>query len=92
MTWEQVIVLLFGNVAWVLPLWLWNRSESRSDQRQVLGIIQSIQQEMKEFHGRLERIDAEFKGRMALIDSEFKSRMAIQDAEFKAFLMNKDRS
>lgn len=61
MDWLQVLVIVFGNVAWVLPLWMWNRSESRADQRQMLSIIQGIQQEIKDFHGRLERQDAEFK-------------------------------
>lgn len=53
MSWVQVIALVFGNVAWVLPLWFWNRSESRADQRQMLSIIQAIQLEIKDFHGRL---------------------------------------
>lgn len=84
--WLQVIVLLFGNVAWVLPLWLWNRTESRADQRQMLSIVQAIQkesrdfqtaimQEMKDFHGRLERQDAEFKGKLAFQDAEFKAHL-----------------
>jgi len=33
MDWLQVLVIVFGNVAWVLPLWLWQRSESRADSR-----------------------------------------------------------
>jgi len=75
MDWLQVLVITFGNVAWVLPLWLWNRTESRADQRQMLSIIQQIQQdskafqlamaqESKDFHGRLERQDAEFKAHL----------------------------
>jgi hypothetical protein len=75
MEWTQVLVLVFGNIAWMLPLWLWNRSESRTDQRQMLSIVQSIQKdskdfqqammlEMKDFHGRLERHDAEFKAHL----------------------------
>lgn len=60
MDWLQVLVIVFGNASWTIPLWLWNRSESRADNRQMLSIIQgiqgqinAIQQEMKDFHGRL---------------------------------------
>lgn len=64
MDWLQVVVLIFGNVAWVVPLWLWNRSESRADTRQIheridanskemSTILRAIQDEMKDFHGRL---------------------------------------
>jgi hypothetical protein len=91
MSWVQIVVLLFGNAAWVMPLWLWNRTESRADQRQMLAIVQSIQQEMKDFHGRLERQDAEFKGKLALQDAEFKGTLALQDAEFKAHMMHHHR-
>lgn len=53
MDWAQVLVIMFGNAAWVMPLWLWSRAESRADNRQMLAIVQSIQQEIKDFHGRL---------------------------------------
>lgn len=45
--------LLLGNAALIIPLFLWNRSESRSDSRMMLAMIESIQTEMKDFHGRL---------------------------------------
>lgn len=47
--------------------------------------IEAILQEMKDFHGRLERQDAEFKGRLALQDAEFKNHMIQHHGE------NKDR-
>ena len=53
MDWMQVIVIVFGNAAWTIPMWLWARTESRADQRQMMDIIQGIQIEMKDFHGRL---------------------------------------
>lgn len=52
-----MVVLLFGNVAWVLPLWLWSRAESRADHRHlettVTTMLNGIREEMKDFHGRL---------------------------------------
>lgn len=79
---SQVLVLVFGNIAWMLPLWLWNRSESRADQRQMTSLMQGMQnqiiaihQEMKDFHRRLERIDEEFKGKLALQDADFKAHI-----------------
>lgn len=53
MDWTQVLVLFGGNLALILPLWLWNRSESRDDMRHILSLIDAIQKEMKDFHGRL---------------------------------------
>jgi hypothetical protein len=67
-----IITLIFGNAAFIIPLFLWNRSESRSDVREMdnkLEIyltairedVKAIHNEMKDFHGRLERQDAELK-------------------------------
>ncbi len=53
MDWLQVIVIVFGNAAWTIPMWLWARSESRADMRHMLIIIEGIQKEIKDFHGRL---------------------------------------
>ena len=49
MDWYQLGVFLIS----VFGLFIWNRSESRSDMRQVHSILQSIQAEIKDFHGRL---------------------------------------
>ena len=64
MDWVQ-LVSFFGGIA---ALFFWGRSESRADNRQMLSLMQgiqqqigAIQQEMKDFHGKLERQDAEFK-------------------------------
>ena len=62
------------------------RAEAAADRRDILQLIRSIEQEVKDFHGRLERQDAEFRGTLALQDSEFKSKLAITDAEFKSKL------
>jgi hypothetical protein len=53
MGFEHILTLILGNVALIVPLFLWNRSESRSDMRHMLAIIDTIQKEIKDFHGRL---------------------------------------
>jgi len=58
MDWTQFTTFLFANIAFTLTLWLWARTESKSDQRQMLGVILSIQEEIKDFHGRLCAIEA----------------------------------
>lgn len=68
MEWQQVLALIIGNAAVIVPLFVWNRSESRADMRHILSIIDAIQKEMKDFHGRLERHDAEFKAHVMNVE------------------------
>jgi len=79
MDWLQIIVLLFGNVAWVLPLWLWSRSESRADFRQIDLILRStdkkIEENAKDTRALIEAIREDMK--------DFHCRLALQDQEFK---------
>jgi hypothetical protein len=49
MEWTQFLVMLVT----VAGLFLWNRSESRSDNRETRELIDAIHQEIKDFHGRL---------------------------------------
>lgn len=49
MDWIQFVIFFIG----VVGLWLWNRSESRSDVRHFDALIRAIHEEMKDFHGRL---------------------------------------
>jgi hypothetical protein len=49
MDWMQFTIFIGSTVG----LFFWNRSESRSDMRHMMTIIESIQKEMKDFHGRL---------------------------------------
>lgn len=64
MEWYHVVSIVLGNVTWILPLFLWVRTESRNDwrksdqenkelRRDMIDIMRSIDQEMKDFHGRL---------------------------------------
>jgi hypothetical protein len=74
MEWTQALFIVFGNIAFILPLWLWNRAEARNDLRQMdnkletwrietNAILVAIQQEMKDFHGRLCAIEERNKGK-----------------------------
>ena len=53
MTFTDILTLILGNAALIIPLFLWNRSESRADVRLMLAMIDGIQKEIKDFHGRL---------------------------------------
>ena len=57
MDWVQFSIFFLGNVGFTFTLWLWNRSETRSDFRNLENFtknnIEAIRMEMKDFHGRL---------------------------------------
>ncbi len=68
MDWSQILALILGNGALIIPLFLWNRAESRSDIRHMdtkvetfmNGIrqdIKAIHEEIKDFHSRLCEIE-----------------------------------
>lgn len=62
MEWIQVLTII-GAMG---GLFLWNRSESRADNRQMDNrmniLIEAINKEMKDFHGRLCSIEAQRHG------------------------------
>lgn len=74
MEWTQVLTILGGNMA----IFLWAVRQSRTDFLHMCKINESIKDEMKEFHGRLEKQDAEFKGRIEKQDAEFKAHIMYQ--------------
>lgn len=49
MEWIQIISLFLANAGLIL----WMRAESRSDWRHMDTLLRAIQDEMKDFHGRL---------------------------------------
>jgi len=49
MDWMQVLTVLSVNGL----LFFWARSEAREDTRMALNILSAIQQDMRDFHGRL---------------------------------------
>ncbi len=56
MDWIQFIIFLSamaGMFTWLRSDIQQQRTESASDRRDILTIIREIQQEMKDFHGRL---------------------------------------
>lgn len=68
MDWLQVLTLFFANAGLII----WFRSESRTDWRhmdnkleesrkETYSILKAIQQEMKDFHGRLCAIEEKNK-------------------------------
>ena len=40
------------------------KTEAAADRRDILQLIRGIQEEIKDFHGKLERNDAEFKAHL----------------------------
>ncbi len=63
--WIQVLTLIGANLLLIIAsigttitLFLWARSEAREDRVQFNTLLQAIQNEMKDFHGRLCTIEA----------------------------------
>lgn len=61
---DQIFMLILGNAAIIIPLFLWNRSESRADIRHMDAklestreLVRAIYEESKDFHGRLVAIE-----------------------------------
>lgn len=59
-----ILGVFIANASLVIPLFLWNRSESRADMRhldakldvfrnETQALINAIRQDMQDFHGRL---------------------------------------
>jgi hypothetical protein len=64
----NILMLILGNAAIILPLFLWNRSESRADIRHMDAklestreLVRAIHDEMRDFHNRLYDLE---KGRV----------------------------
>lgn len=60
MEWLQILALILGNAAFIIPMFLWNRAESRADYRHIDArmeatreLVYAIHMEMKDFHARL---------------------------------------
>lgn len=63
MEWAQFALLLIsigGMFAWLRADIAINRTEAAADRRDLLQIIRSIQEEMKDFHGRLCSIESRY--------------------------------
>lgn len=67
MDWPQVLTILGANLAIILAalginigLVLWTRTEANADHKRALDLIESIKDEMKDFHGRLCAIEEKY--------------------------------
>lgn len=63
MDWTQFATFMIGNMVFTLTLWLWNRSESNADRRDIMNLLKEMKDEMKEFHGRLCAIEERNKNK-----------------------------
>lgn len=75
MDWTQCFFVVFGNLAVILPLWLWTRSESRSDVRHLDAKLDSnrelviaIHNETREFHFSIREEMKDFHYRLLEIE------------------------
>ena len=50
MEWFQVLVIVFGNAAWILPVFFWVRSESRADIRHMDNKMDAIRELSHSIH------------------------------------------
>ena len=57
MDWTQVLAIIGANIAFGLTMFLWLRGESNNDRREIMSLLKGIQDEMKDFHGRLVAIE-----------------------------------
>ena len=55
----EMIVFLAG----ILGTFFWCRSESREDNRRIESLVNAMQNEMKDFHGRLCALEEKNKGK-----------------------------
>ena len=59
-----ILTLILGNAAVIIPLFLWNRSESRADSRHTDAklestreLVRAIHDEVKDFHERIIKLE-----------------------------------
>lgn len=57
---RDILTLVIGNAVFIIPLFLWVRSESRADMRHMdakmestRDLVRAIYEESKDFHNRL---------------------------------------
>jgi hypothetical protein len=88
MEWAQIFVILLTNAS--LIVWFraesradWRhsdlkleeyRKDSRESEKKILGLIESIQQEMKDFHARLAAQDLDFKAKIYALEERTRNR------------------
>ena len=64
MDWTQVLAIftvIIANLGTIIALYIQMDRKIDENRKETNDILRSIQQEMRDFHGRMERIDTEFK-------------------------------
>jgi hypothetical protein len=79
MDWTQVLGIVLGNAAFVVPMFLWNRAESRADNRHMdaklegqRNLIDAIRQESSEFQKAMAEESKDFHKRLCEIEAKRK--------------------
>ena len=78
MSWLQILILAFGNLAWMLPVFFWIRAESRADARH-------FDQETKELRREMIDIMRGMEGSVSAIREEckvFREQWAAESKDF----------
>lgn len=84
--WELLIsaFLMVGSiVGTTVPLYVHSSNEMASMRQSTEAILREGQQEMKDFHGRLEHQDAEFRGRMEKIESDYRNGLLLLEEKIR---------
>ena len=61
MDWIHIMAIFAANIGVTISMFLWARKESGADRRMFLELMLAIQNEMKDFHGRLAAIEERAK-------------------------------
>jgi len=76
-----VLTLILGNGALIIPLFLWNRSESRADIRHMdaklestRDLVRAIHEESKNFQIAMLQESKDFHGRLCAIEEKNKGK------------------
>lgn len=71
MEWSQILALILGNGALIIPLFLWNRGESRADIRHMDAKLESTRELVRAIHEEMKAIQLEmidFHGKLCIIE------------------------
>jgi hypothetical protein len=68
----EIIIVMMTILGSTIPLYLHTDGKIDAMRQETKQFSQAIHEEMKDFHGRLERQDAEFKSRLCSIEERNK--------------------
>ncbi|MEN6512233.1 MAG: hypothetical protein ABFD00_10455 [Chloroherpetonaceae bacterium] len=74
MEWLQVLTIILGNFALIMPLFLWNRAENRADMRHMDTMIQANRELIREVHKEILTEMKDFHGRLCAIEERNKEK------------------